>query len=166
MKKIVLMLVLLLSLSGCKDFGKKKANLNERYNYIIEMIREHENFSSTSNYFDISVEMAKINDGYRYYITVDNPKIAMYDIELLAIEDGVDYLSNMAANVGIFEETQYNMIPNQANAAKGYTKGVVASGVSKNAQTTLYIFTQFKNADFSKTHAEYFKLDVKYEPES
>ena len=57
------------------------------------------------------------------------------------------------------------MIPNQANAAKGFTKGIIASGVSNKPETTLYIFTQFKNQDFSKIHSEYFKLDVKYEPE-
>jgi hypothetical protein len=163
MKKALLLIILLLSLSGCLNAGRKEANVNERYSNIIELIREHENFASSSNYYDISVEMAKINEGYRYYITIDNPRIAMYDIEMLAIEEGVDYMSNMAANVGIFEETQYNMIPNQANAAKGFTKGVIASGVSSKPETTLYVFTQFKNQDFSKIHSEYFKLDAKYE---
>ena len=165
MKKALLILTLLLILGGCGNAGKKEANVNERYANIIELIREHENFAVSSNYYDISVEMARINEGYRYYITIDNPRIAMYDIELLAIEEGVDYMSKMAANVGIFEEMQYNMIPNQANAAKGFTKGVIASGVSSKPETTLYIFTQFKNQDFSKIHSEYFKLDVKYEAE-
>ena len=165
MKKALLIFTLLLALSGCMNIGRKEANVNERYSNIIELIKEHENFATTSNYYDISVEMAKINEGYRYYITIDNPRIAMYDIELLAIEDGVDYMANMAANVGIFEETQYNMIPNQSNAAKGFTKGIIASGISTKPETTLYIFTQFKNQDFSKIHSEYFKLNVKYETE-
>lgn len=163
MKKVLLILVLILTLFGCSSQNKKDANPNERYFYIIDVLKEHDSFSTTSDYFDISVEMAKINEGYRYYITIDNPKIAMYDIELLAIENDVDYTSNMAANVGIFEETQYNMIPNQANVDKGYTKGIVASGVSKNSETKLYVFTQFKNVDFSKVHTDYFVLDAKYE---
>lgn len=165
MKKLLLILVLVLLLFGCAEDPKKQANPDERYIYIIDMLKEHEVFQISSDYYDINIEMAKINDGYRYYITLDNPKIAMYDIELLAIEDGVDYLDQMAANVGIFEETQYNMIPNQANVAKGYTKGIVASGVSKRSDTALYIFVQFKNADYSKVHTEYFKLPVKYENE-
>ena len=114
------------------------------------------------NYFDIAVEMAKIESGYRYYITVDNPRIAMYDIELLAIEKDVDYMNNMAANVGIFEETQYNMVPNQANSEMGYVKGVVASGVTNNPQTTLYVFVQFKNSDYSLSHSEFIRLDANY----
>jgi hypothetical protein len=162
MKKLLIVLCLLLCLCGCEEDGKQMANPDDRYLYIIEMINEHENFQEVSNYFDIGTEMAKIENGYRYYITVDNPRIAMYDIELLAIEEGVDYMNNMAANVGIFEETQYNMVPNQANSEMGYVKGVVASGVTNNPQTTLYVFVQFKNSDYSLSHSEFIRLDANY----
>jgi hypothetical protein len=162
MKKIILIIAIILCLCGCEDDGKKKADPDERYMYIIEMISEHESFQETSNYFDIAVEMAKIENGYRYYITIDNPRIAMYDVELLAIEKNVDYRTNMAANVGIFEEKEYHMVPNQSNPDQGYVKGIVASGISKDPSTTLYIFVQFKNSDYSAVRSEYFKLDVSY----
>ena len=89
----------------------------------------------------------------------------MYDIEMLVIEKDVDYRNNMAANVGIFEEKEYNMVPNQANIDQGFVKGIVVSGISVKPQTTLYIFVQFKNADYSITRSEYFRLDVTYEEE-
>ncbi len=162
MKKLLLIICLLIGLCGCQEDGKQLVNPDDRYMYIIEMIREHESFETSSDYFDIAVEMAKIESGYRYYITVDNPRIAMYDIELLAIEKDVDYMNNMAANVGIFEETQYTMVPNQANSEMGYVKGVVASGVTKNPQTTLYVFVQFKNSDYSLSHSEFIRLDANY----
>ena len=162
MKKLILLLLTLFMLSACQDPGKEMTNPDGRYTYIIDMIKEHEVFSDTSNYFDINVEMAKIEGGYRYYITIDNPRIAMYDIELLAIEPDVDYLNTMAANVGIFETKEYNLVPNQSNPAQGYVKGVVASGISSKSETTLYVFVQFKNSDYSTTRSEYFKLDVKY----
>ena len=85
--------------------------------------------------------------------------------EILGIEKGVDYRNNMAANVGIFEDKEYNMVPNQANIDDGFVKGIVVSGVSKEPQTTLYIFVQFKNADYSITRSEYFQLDASYEAE-
>ena len=160
-----MVICILLCLCGCQEDGKQKADPDERYMYIIEMISEHESFQETSNYFDIAVEMAKIENGYRYYITIDNPRIAMYDIELLAIEKNVDYRTNMAANVGIFEEKEYHMVPNQSNPEKGFFKGIVASGISRDPSTTLYIFVQFKNSDFSAVRSEYFKLDVSYEAE-
>ena len=125
MKKLFLILIVLLSLCACQDEGKEMANPDDRYMYIIEMIGEHDSFQDASNYFDISAEMAKIDGGYRYYITIDNPRIAMYDIEMLAIEKNVDYRNTMAANVGIFEDKEYNMVPNQANIEQGFVKGIV-----------------------------------------
>jgi len=165
MKKLFLILIVLLSLCACQDEGKEMANPDDRYMYIIEMIGEHDSFQDASNYFDISAEMAKIDGGYRYYITIDNPRIAMYDIEMLAIEKNVDYRNTMAANVGIFEDKEYNMVPNQANIEQGFVKGIVASAISQYPETTLYIFVQFKNSDFSIVRSEYFKLDVSYEGE-
>ena len=162
-KKIISFLLAAFLLCSCSEIGRKKADPNERYIYMIETLQEHELFAEESGYFDITADMAKIEGGYRYYITVDNPRLAMYDVELLAIEKGVNYLNNMAANVGIFEESKYNMIPNQSNPEKGYVKGIVASGVSSSPEATLYVFVQFKNADHSSAHSEYIKLDVSYE---
>jgi hypothetical protein len=158
-------LFLLIALCGCSNAGRQTADPNERYAFIIDLIRGQEVFSDRSDYFDIAVEMAKIDDGYRYYITLDNPRIAMYDVELLAIEDGVDYMNTMAANVGIFEEREYHLVPNQSNPKQNYMKGVVASAVTSRPETTLYIFVQFKNADYSAVHSEYFRFDVSYQGE-
>ena len=160
---IFAILLLLIGLCGCREAGREAADPNDRYAYIIEMIREHEVFSDRSDYFDITAEMAKIDDGYRYYITLDNPRIAMYDVELLAIEEGVDYMSTMAANVGIFEEREYHLVPNQSNPKENYMKGIVASAVTAKSETTLYVFVQFKNADYSNVHSEYFRFDVSYQ---
>ena len=165
MKKAGIILLLLLVLCGCQEDGKQKADPDERYMYIIEMIGEHESFQEVSNYFDIATDMAKIEKGYRYYITIDNPRIAMYDIEMLAVEKGVDYRNNMAANCGIFEDKEYHMVPNQSNIDQGFVKGIVISGVSASPETTLYVFVQFKNSDYSTYMSEYFKLDVAYEGE-
>ena len=163
MKKILIILLALLSLTACQEYGKKEADPKERYIYLIEMLEEHQNFADSSSYFDIGVEMARIDDGYRYYIIIDEPKLAMYDVEVLAIEKGVDYLDNMAANVGIFEDMQYNLVPNQTNAKRGFVKGVVASGVTGKAETKLYVFVQFKNSDYSSVHTEYFEFTARYE---
>ena len=58
--RILLILLLLTGLWGCKDAGRETADPNERYVYIIDMIREHEVFADHSDYFDISAEMANI----------------------------------------------------------------------------------------------------------
>ncbi|MBR4461747.1 MAG: hypothetical protein IKS51_04125 [Erysipelotrichaceae bacterium] len=162
MNKIIVILCIF-SLWGCSLIPSKAPDADDRYFYLIDMLNEHETFSETSRYFAIEVEMAKIDNGYRYYIIIDDPQLAMYDIELIAIEKDVDYSENMAANIGVFEDTQYNMIPNQSNVEDGYVKGLIASGISRNPETTLYVFVQFKNADYSVVHNEYLVLPCRYE---
>lgn len=165
MKKLLILLLTILCLCGCQEVGKEDINPNKRYFDLIDNIKEHEVFNETSNYFDISVDMAKIDGGYRYYVTIDNPRNALYDIEALAIEKDVDYSVNMAANIGIFEQEEYSMIPNQKNPDKGYVPGIIISGISQLPETTLYIYVSFKNSDYSNSKTEYFKFDVKYEGE-
>ena len=163
MKKIIVLLALLISLCACsQDPGKAVVDSKQRYMDMIEIIEGNDTFLSESKYYNVSVDMAKINDGYRFYVTIDNAQIALYDIEAMAIEKGVDYTSTMAANIGIFEDTQYNMIPYQSNPDEGFVKGVVMSGVTKNPSTTLYILVQYKSSDLSSQSREIFKLDVSY----
>ena len=162
LNKIAILSCILL-LWGCSFLPNKAQDADDRYFYLIDMLNEHENFSDASRYFSIETEMAKIDNGYRYYIILEDPQLAMYDIELIAIEKDVDYSQNMAASIGVFEDTQYNMIPNQSNVEDGYVKGLVASGISSKAETTLFVFVQFKNADYSIVHSEYLILPCRYE---
>ena len=159
----IICICLILLLSGCNYINKTESDPNSRYVYLVEMLQEHTTYTNHSNFFDIDVEMSKINDGYRYYVIIDKPTLAMYDIEVLAIEPDGDYINNMAANVGIFDEREYHMIPNQANSEEGFVKGVIASGLTKNSEITLHIFVQFKNADFTNVNSEYIELTSKYE---
>ena len=165
MRKILIILLSLLCLCGCQEIGKENVDPNQRYFSLIDSILEHELFAESSNNYDISVEMAKIDGGYRYYITIDNPRSALYDVEAIAIENDVDYTNTMAANVGVFEESEYTMIPNQKNPEKGYVSGLVMSGVTDKSETTLYVYVSFKSKDYSNIHTEYLKLNAKYETE-
>lgn len=157
-------MVLILILCGCNIINRQGSEeSNSRYTYLIDMLKEHGSFATSSNYFDIDVEMATINNGYRYYVIIDNPTLAMYDIEMLAIEPDKDYSKTMAANIGIFDEKEYHMIPNQSNVEEGYVKGLVASGTTDLDEITLRIYVQFKNSDFTTVHNEYIELNCKYE---
>ncbi len=71
MKRLLLVISVLLLCSSCGARDRNPATPNERYTYIIDMIKEHEVFAKDSDYFDIAVEMARIDGGYRYYITID-----------------------------------------------------------------------------------------------
>ena len=165
-KKIILLsLVLMVLLGGCKSEDTINPSANERYTDMVTQLQDRDVFSTSSEYYDISADISAINDGYRYYIVIDNPKIAMYDIEAIAIEKGIDYSSVMAANIGLFEEEEYSMIPGQSYVEKGFVKGISISGVSENENPTLYLLVSWHNRDLSVTKKEYFKLDIKGENE-
>ncbi len=162
MKKFILAsLMFLCLLTGCEKSEETiDPSANERYKEMINQLESRTDFKSSSEYYDISYEVAKINDGYRFYITIDNAKVAMYGIEAIAIESDVDYSSNMAANIGLFEDIEYSLIPNQVYTEKGFVKGVSISGVSSSENPTLYLMVTWHNKDLSVTNREFFKLTL------
>lgn len=162
MKKLFLVLILIFSLSACSSNSGTSANDADviRYYDMIELINSYSNFSTSSNYFDISGEISEIDGGYRYYIFIDNARVTMYDIEAIAIEKGVDYSNTMTANIGIFESNEYHMIPNQSDIDLGYVKGVSISGFTTTENPTLYVLVQWKNKNRDTTYREFFKIDL------
>lgn len=159
MRKIVTILLVLFCLTACQNSKTESASGNEKYLDYCELLSSHSDFKEKSEFFDVSFDIATIEDGYRYYIIVDNPKIAMYNIEAIAIEKGNDYRLNMAANIGIYDKT-YAMIPNQANIKEGFVKGFSISAISKNKTPTLYLLVQWTNSDTSITSREYLKVII------
>jgi len=162
MKKLLCLILITLFLTGCQS-KSDSVDYKVRYENLIKLLEENESYQNDSNYFDLSTDMATIEGGYRFYLTIDHAHAAMYNIEAIAIEKNVDYSSNMAASVGVFEESEYNMIPNQANIDKGYVEGLVLSGTTNNPETTLYVLVQWYNKDYSTQHREFFEIGIKYE---
>ncbi len=162
MKKLFLVLILIFSLSACSSDSGTSANDADviRYYDMIELINSYSNFSTSSNYFDISGEISDIDGGYRYYIFIDNARVTMYDIEAIAIEKGVDYSNTMTANIGIFESDEYHMVPNQSDIDLGYVKGVSISGFTTTENPTLYVLVQWKNKNRDTTYREFFEIDL------
>ena len=66
MKKLFLVLILIFSLSACSSDSGTSANDADviRYYDMIELINSYSNFSTSSNYFDISGEISDIDGGY------------------------------------------------------------------------------------------------------
>ncbi|MDO4197753.1 MAG: hypothetical protein Q4D13_02030 [Erysipelotrichaceae bacterium] len=159
MKKIICILLLLCIISGCTSNSSSAVDSDQKYASYIEILKNQNVFSAGSEYFDVSCELSSIQGGYRYFITIDNPKISMYDILTIAIEDGVDYSATMAACSGIFD-SKYNMVPNQAKVDDGYVKGIVISGTSKKDSTVIKLYVEYKNADGSRTFSDFIEIPV------
>ncbi|QIK70421.1 hypothetical protein G7062_08960 [Erysipelothrix sp. HDW6C] len=121
MKKLILSLTLILLITGCSFGDRSLANERaKRYETNWESILDTEKFATKSNYFDVHTEISQSGDIYNYEITIDNPQIAMYEVEVIVIENNAPFTTEkMMPSAGIFEG-QYTMIPNQSRLEKGF----------------------------------------------
>lgn len=159
MKRFLIVLLLLITFSGCANVAKKADN-DQRYYDLVTLLVERENFEKKPAFFDLSYDTSHDNDGYRYFLIIDNPKVAMKDVEIVAMEKNSDASKQMAASVGIFAENEYNMIPGQANPAKGYVKGISVSGLMSSPDSTICILIQWKSADLMNSYREFYEIEV------
>lgn len=149
-------------LTGCGFDVTKDVSVDSRYEDMIELLTTNEKFAIDSNYYDVSYDIVKLNEGYRYYIYIDNPRIALYNVQVLAIEDGVDYSRYMAANVGIFEDTKYHLVPNQTNIDKGYVKGLMISGITEKNELEIKLMVCWSDRVSSTNEREYIQMHLNY----
>lgn len=158
MKKIFLSLVLVIGLFGCSD---NNSAAETKYYDMLKLISEREEFLSSSDNFAVSAEISNISEGrFRYFVTVDNPRIAMYEVEILAIEEGNEYINEVAANAGVLLDEIYNMVPNQSDLNRGYISGINISGETSNEHPVLYVLVQWHNKELTIVSREYFRIEL------
>lgn len=144
-------------LCGCTR--NSKDNLNqagiETYETYYTEVISNGHYTETSQYFTLSYEMIRVEDGsYRYYIILDDPKIAMYNVMMIAVENGVSYqeCETMVPSFGIFED-RVSLVPGQVNYEEGYVKGISISGQSDKDTMDLLILVRWKSSDGTQMSA-------------
>ena len=154
MKKIVALLLCLFIFTSCQSNG---ASL-KLYNEMIEILENADDYSSQSKYFSSTFEVTSTNDGLRYYIVVDNPTMAMYDVNVIAFEENANTHDEFAPNAGIFDG-DINLVPNQVNKDKGYVKGISLSGICADSTKTILCLVQWKDEKNTKIYREFLKFN-------
>lgn len=157
MKKFLIYLLILLTLSSCTVFDKKE-EINQVYLDLLQLVRDNDKFKNNSDIVSINLSVSKIADEYRYDIFIDEPLIAMYRVKAIAIFEGVDHQEAMALNFGVFDNKSYNLIPNQSYVEKGYIKGFIMSGVNPKKVSKIQILLQWQNFDNSETFKEFITI--------
>ena len=159
MKRLLAIFLCLLLISGCSQ--NDDHTMDERYFDMLALLESEQNYQTPVNYA-VSVELSATDDGnYRYYVIIDEPKIAMYEIQAMAIVEGDDYSQTMAANVGIFEGVSYAMIPNQTNVDAGYVGGLSISGLTDHAPCRVLVMVRYRlEGDHESVIREYYSFDV------
>lgn len=159
MKKILTLLICLV-LFGCQRDVKKVDVKTQNYLDLLHLLSSNEKFQYEAKHFNVEFELVKNNNEFQYYVIIDKAKVAMYNISVIAMIDGMNYTKNMASNFGIFEKTNHNLIPNQSNMKRGYLEGVIVSGVSQKRDFILKILVQWSNESNTKLFQEFIILDT------
>jgi len=165
-KLILLMMILMMTACNFKVDNIVETSKYQRYLAYYTSIFDNDRFILWSNFYDIELVMHKLpNNQYRYDLIIDNPRIAMYDIEIMVVENNVtpELTDKMMPNLGIFEDMEYNFVPFQVNVEKGYPLGLVVSGVTDSSIVSLKVMISWKDYAKVKSTREFFDLVGDYE---
>lgn len=165
MKKLLIVFLSALLLQACSFSDKKDYKEKEElYESYYKSILDQDKFNSDSPHFSIKATMDKVDLGYVYEIIVDNPKIAMYDVKIMVVEDSKDFeeVEKMMPSAGILDEQVYNVLPNQSNIEKGYMSGFQLLGEVPDKKVSLEVLVVFNDYRKLNTYKEFISFDLEY----
>ncbi|NLC55191.1 MAG: hypothetical protein GX769_04835 [Erysipelothrix sp.] len=168
MRKGKILVAMLLLLAGCTTKPNKDDLLLQKYKAAYNDLVSNDKFLSDSSYYDLEVVVNKIeNNKYRVDAIIDNPKVAMYNIQVIAELDsiGVEQFDKVIPSLGIVDQSVYHLIPFQVNKDEGFYGGLVVSGVSDKAQGTIIIEIAWTDYSETVSYQEFLKFNYDIEPE-
>ena len=165
MAKKVLIILLIVLLCGCSQTNNQNSTSQEyTYQAYYTAIKDNTKYVAGSDYFNIEAEMSQLPNGnYLYYVFIDEPIIAMFNIKALVMENDYIYDENdgvILPTIGIFDDTTVNMIPNQIDTDLGYQKGIVLSGEASSESIVLDLIVTWDNQDKSKSFREFYQIEL------
>ncbi|MBR0478285.1 MAG: hypothetical protein IJJ24_04235 [Solobacterium sp.] len=165
MKKLTALFLSLLLLTGCAKKDNEQTAAMTAYEGYYQSVLDATHFSESSPYFDIDLDLVKMDSGiYHYYVVIDQPRIAMYNIKALVVEDSVPFEEavKMMPTLGIFGSDVYHMIPYQSNKDANYYKGIVLSGESDGTLQSIRFVIEWTDRNRSVYNRQYFELPLDY----
>ena len=163
MKKFLTLIVLALLVTGC-SFGEKSlyAEKVKRYESSWKAILDQDKFVASSPYFNVKATMGKKGDGYVYEIVVDQPRISLYEVEVVVVANNEPYnKETMMPSAGIFDG-QYSMIPNQTDTEKSFVGGFQLNGETSQSTVNLKILVSWKDYSHLETTREFLEFNLEY----
>lgn len=166
MKKILIVFLTAILLTSCSTIEQKlEKESYALYETYWRLLLNETQFQTSSRNFNIEAEIIKSDNTYEYIVTVDKAKVAMYDVEIVVIENkkSIDAVDEMLPSAGIFEK-KFNMIPNQARNEESYMTGanLTRQDFSED-EVTLQVLVAWENYSRMESFREVFEFDLKYE---
>lgn len=160
----LLLVVLLASCTNNANSILEEENFS-RYQAYYTSIFDNDRFIREPSNYELDVVFTKIDNKYRYDIIIDQPIIAMYDVEVMVIENDQPFerTDKMMPSFGVFESDETNMIPYQVNIEKGYAKGIVVSGLVDVKIVELKIMIGWKDYSKLNSYREFFIRNLDFD---
>ncbi len=162
MRKLILLCTMIFLLTGCSTQDGSAKDFRYTYNSFVDSILDNNGVDSVDIPFRHQLEVTKESSGeYRYAITVDEPLIAMYNIQMMAVDKSA---SGQYPFIGLMQdEPMYSMIPNQENKEKYFVKGIILEGSSATPKFTLYVQVSWKDYAQINTSTAFFSYTYDYD---
>lgn len=168
MRKLPLfVLVALLLLTGCSQHHKEEQESIKNYESFIDAVLNNGGSVSKIIPFDYTFNVVKQKDNsYQYEVIISNPRVAMYNIQAIAVDPALDSNSNVYPCLGLLGDdatASFNMIPYQANGERGFVRKIYLDGVSSEDQFTLQVMVTWKDSSLVNTNRVFFTCNYTQE---
>ncbi len=160
--KFTLIIITCLLLVGCNDGFSREEILLNKYEVAYNALVSSDKFDEKSEYYNIEIEVYELSDGtYRVDAILDSVNVAMYNVQMMMEVDskGIEQYDYMIPSLGIVDDTQYNLIPNQVNDDNGFYAGLILSAINNKDNGNVKLMISWSNYANTKQFVEYIEVD-------
>lgn len=152
---------MILLLSACSHESSREEVLLSKYETAYNELVENDKFVNNSEFYNLEVVVTEIeNNEYRIDVILDQPNVAMYNVQMIMELNsrGIEQYDEMIPSLGIVDDTQYNLIPNQVNKDNGFYAGLILSAVSSQPTGEIQLMISWSDYAGTKNFEEFIQL--------
>lgn len=156
--KYTLILIVLLLISGCSNESSREEVLLSKYETAYNELVENDKFANNSEFYNLEVVVTQLdNNQYRVDVIMDEPQVAMYNVQMImeVNSQGLEQYEEMIPSLGIVDDTQYNLIPNQVNKDNGFYAGLVLSAITNKPTGDIQLMISWSDYAGTKDFEEF-----------
>ena len=157
MKKILVIIILIITLSGCSTKESEELKL---YNSYVKDLKQVEK-SNNNIPFNINIYVDKIIETeVMYRVIIDKPQIPLRNIETIVIHN--KNTQDIFPSSGIFDD-KMSLIPDVINKSSNYVEGIILVGYIpyeediKNLNATFKVLVKYEDDD-GITHKVFYSI--------